>query len=145
MKTNFYRLTSGTSKKMGSTTNAQVEDEDGNEEDEDDDDDDDDDSSESDIGIHDWSNHEKQVDGGEENGIREGNAETGTSHGKNPIAQLKSYNESKKGLHRKQRGLMQWKPMRNLQFAKDEAKFAVRRTINKTKLQGRSPDVETEV
>jgi hypothetical protein len=35
-------------------------------------------------------------------------------------------------------------PMRSLQFAKDEAKFAVRRTMNKTKLEGRKPDVETE-
>ena len=34
--------------------------------------------------------------------------------------------------------------MRNLQFAKDEAKYAVRRTVNKAKLQGRQPDVESE-
>lgn len=40
---------------------------------------------------------------------------------------------------------MQWKPMRNLQFAKDEAKFAIRRTIKMGSLQGRQPDVETEV
>jgi hypothetical protein len=40
---------------------------------------------------------------------------------------------------------MQWKPMRNLAFAKDEAKkFAVRRTLKKGSLQGRYPDVETE-
>jgi hypothetical protein len=39
---------------------------------------------------------------------------------------------------------MQWKPMRNLQFVKDEAKFAVRRAVKKTSLSGRQPDVETE-
>lgn len=39
---------------------------------------------------------------------------------------------------------MQWKPMRNLAFAKNEAKFAVRRTMKKGSLQGRQPDVETE-
>lgn len=35
--------------------------------------------------------------------------------------------------------------MRNIQFAKDEATFAVRRVLNAGKLNGRSPDVETEV
>ena len=46
---------------------------------------------------------------------------------------------------RKHRGLMQWKPVRNAQFAKDEAKFAFRRVKNKmTALDGREPDVETE-
>ncbi|KFY11776.1 hypothetical protein V491_07059, partial [Pseudogymnoascus sp. VKM F-3775] len=49
-----------------------------------------------------------------------------------------------KDLHRKQRGLMQWKPMRNLQFAKDETKFAVKKTIGKWKLEGREPGVESE-
>ena len=39
---------------------------------------------------------------------------------------------------------MQWKPMRNLAFAKDQAKFAVRRTLKKGSLAGRQPDVETE-
>jgi hypothetical protein len=39
---------------------------------------------------------------------------------------------------------MQWKPMRNLAFAKDEAKFAVRKTLKKGTLAGRKPDVETE-
>ncbi len=35
--------------------------------------------------------------------------------------------------------------MRNIQFAKDEAKFAVRSVLKVGKLDGRSPDVETEV
>lgn len=39
---------------------------------------------------------------------------------------------------------MQRKPMRNLAFAKDEAKFAVRKTQRKGSLAGRKPDVETE-
>ncbi len=42
-------------------------------------------------------------------------------------------------------GLTDRKPMRNIQFAKDEAKFAVRRVMKVGKLDGRSPDVETEV
>lgn len=37
------------------------------------------------------------------------------------------------------------KPMRNLQFAKDEALFATRRVTKLGSLSGRKPDVETEV
>ena len=47
-------------------------------------------------------------------------------------------------MHRKHRGLMQWRPMRNVQFAKDEAKFAMRKIKNMGALDGRKPDVETE-
>ena len=37
------------------------------------------------------------------------------------------------------------KPMRNAQFAKDEALFAARRLMRAGSLSGRKPDVETEV
>ena len=48
---------------------------------------------------------------------------------------------------RKNRGLRQWKPVRNIVFAKDEAKFAAKKISNKLTgdLSGREPDVETEV
>ncbi|TVY54197.1 Meiotically up-regulated gene 190 protein [Lachnellula cervina] len=103
------------------------------------------DSDESDLGLNDASNNDEfgedeQTNGESEEAVRK----VGTSQARNPISQVKQYNEDKKGLHRKQRGLMQWKPMRNLAFAKDEAKFAVRRTLKKGSLQGRQPDVETE-
>lgn len=41
---------------------------------------------------------------------------------------------------------MQWKPVRNAVFAKDEATFAIRRMKQKMtgSLTGREPDVETE-
>lgn len=118
------------------------------------DDDDDSSSDESDLGLHDADGYQegktKPVDGesssngdGKEH-IEGAMKQSGSSHGKNPIGQYKNYKENSKGLHRKQRGLMQWKPIRNLQFAKNEAKFAVRRTFNKTSLQGRQPDVESE-
>ncbi|KAJ5679302.1 hypothetical protein N7462_007546 [Penicillium macrosclerotiorum] len=48
---------------------------------------------------------------------------------------------------RQQRGLMQWRPARNAAFAKDEAKFALRKMKKKIgagDLTGREPDVETE-
>jgi len=122
---------------QGATSNGDQD----NDEDDYDDDDDDDSSDDSDLGIHDADNDQQFNDTNRES---QDGGQSGSSHRRNPVSQVKSYKENSKGLHRKQRGLMQWKPMRNLAFAKDEAKFAVRRTINKTKLEGRQPDVETE-
>ncbi|KAL9617045.1 MAG: hypothetical protein Q9204_008516, partial [Flavoplaca sp. TL-2023a] len=53
---------------------------------------------------------------------------------------------NKKSEKRKGRGLMQWKPVRNLAFAKDEAKFSMKRIQHKMTggLNGREPKVETE-
>jgi hypothetical protein len=62
-----------------------------------------------------------------------------------PIQSLKNYRANQKSNHRRQRGLMQWKPIRSLAFAKDEAKFGAQKLKNKVKLRGRHPDVETEV
>ncbi|KAK3314945.1 hypothetical protein B0H66DRAFT_480712 [Apodospora peruviana] len=67
------------------------------------------------------------------------------SSSKNPIKNLKEYRSRSRDLHRQHRGLMQWKPMRNVQFAKDEALFAARRLKKVGSLNGRTPDVETEV
>ncbi|KAL2195876.1 hypothetical protein P885DRAFT_61646 [Corynascus similis CBS 632.67] len=74
-------------------------------------------------------------------------SQSGGSSGssKNPIKQYKDYRSRSRDLHRKHRGLMQWKPMRNVQFAKDEAVFATRRLMKVGSLSGRKPDVETEV
>lgn len=92
---------------------------------------------ESDLGLNDATTRSTN-----ENGEMDGN--NGSSHSSNPIKQYQNYKENSKGLHRKQRGLMQWKPVRNLVFAKDEMKFAARRMKNKASLSGRQPDVETE-
>lgn len=54
---------------------------------------------------------------------------------------------AKRTEHRQQRGLMQWRPARNAAFAKDEAKFTLRKLKKKVGaggLTGREPDVETE-
>ncbi|KAI5918760.1 hypothetical protein F4810DRAFT_725330 [Camillea tinctor] len=64
---------------------------------------------------------------------------------KNPIKQYKDYRTRSRDLHRQHRGLMQWKPMRNVQFAKNEAVYAVRRVTKVGSLSGRQPDIETEV
>ncbi|KAK8025742.1 C2 domain-containing protein [Apiospora arundinis] len=68
-----------------------------------------------------------------------------SSSSKNPVTAYKDYRNKSRDLHRQHRGLMQWRPMRNLQFAKDEAKYAVRRVTKLGALDGREPDVETEV
>ncbi|KAL5612945.1 hypothetical protein BROUX41_003978 [Berkeleyomyces rouxiae] len=64
---------------------------------------------------------------------------------KNPLKLIKSYTSRSRDLHRVERGLMQWKPMRNIRFAKDEAIYAARRVKNLGSLSGRTPDVETEI
>lgn len=70
---------------------------------------------------------------------------TGNSGSMGPIKSIKNYRENQRATHRRHRGLMQWKPIRGIAFAKDEVKFAGRRLRAKTKLTGREPDVETEV
>jgi len=54
--------------------------------------------------------------------------------------------QNKKTEERKQRGMMQWKPARNLKFAKDEGKIGLRKLKGKITggLDGRQPGVETE-
>lgn len=64
---------------------------------------------------------------------------------KNPIAALKRYRASQRDMHRRHQGLMQWKPMRGLAFAKDEVGVGVKKIRGRMKLKGREPDVETEV
>jgi hypothetical protein len=57
-----------------------------------------------------------------------------------------SNRQNKRTEERKQRGLMQWKPARNLKFAKDEGIIGIRRFKSKLTggLEGRQPGVETE-
>lgn len=105
------------------------------------------DSEESDLGLRDATNsrsNDASGAGAAEDDEISSPGRTGSSQSSNPIKQYQAYKENSKALHREQRGLMQWKPMRNLQFAKDEAKFAMRKVRNKGTLTGRKPDVETE-
>ena len=54
--------------------------------------------------------------------------------------------QNKKTEERKQRGMMQWKPVRNLKFAKDEGLIGMRKLKGRMTggLEGRQPGVETE-
>jgi hypothetical protein len=109
----------------------------------DDNDDNTSDSDESDIGVVVGTNAHDQP-----NGLGSGAGVGGndsTDFDRNVNAKSSANGQDEKDLYRKQRGLMQWKPMRNLAFAKDEAKFAVKRTLKKGSLAGRQPDVETEI
>jgi len=114
-------------------------------------DDDDDSSSDVDLGINDADTASTRSSIDEEQGspsMDSVDSETSTSSKKSsrsPIAKYKEYRDSRRDLHRKHRGLMQWRPARNAQFAKDEAVFAVRRVTKLGSLDGRKPDVETEV
>ncbi|MCJ1418967.1 hypothetical protein MMC32_005318 [Xylographa parallela] len=120
------------------------------EEDEDDNNDDDESSTDSDdLGVKDGTNTSPtqhmpghaQADGAADRGTPNGTNESP----KQALARDETLN--KKSEKRKQRGLMQWKPLRNAAFAKDEMGFAMKRV--KTKLTGglggREPDVETEI
>ncbi|KAG5938542.1 hypothetical protein E4U59_003698 [Claviceps monticola] len=107
-----------------------------------------------DLGIQDAGSDASAGDYGTEGGRRSvdtqatsaSDASDGSGSGsKNPYKAYKDYKERSRDLHRKHRGLMQWRPLRNMQFVKDEAKFAARKVKKLTALDGRQPDVETEV
>ncbi|KAI9860063.1 MAG: hypothetical protein M1830_006242, partial [Pleopsidium flavum] len=105
-----------------------------------DNDDSDDDSDDEDLGIHDGTNTNfaKTVNG-QAGGETDFDIPNGDAEKTKEVA-------NKKSEKRKERGLMQWKPMRNAAFAKDEAKFALKRVKNKMTggLGGREPGIETE-
>ena len=96
-------------------------------------------SSDSDLGIHEGRASNSQGMNGGTNGSADGLTPSSTG--------IESEKERKRNLHRNHRGIMEWKPMRNAAFAKNEAVFALRRVKNKMTggLTGRDPDVETEM
>ncbi|CAL8580352.1 hypothetical protein XPA_006081 [Xanthoria parietina] len=106
--------------------------------------DDSDDSDSDDLGIQDAQN------AGNENGTprssRSHGAANGADDGESRQEEKKREVANKKSEKRKGRGLMQWKPVRNLAFAKDEAKFSMKKVQHKLTggLGGREPTVETE-
>lgn len=73
-------------------------------------------------------------------------AGTTDSFGERPKTQKEIDRGNRKTEERKQRGLMQWKPARNLKFAKDQGIIGVRKLKGKMTggLEGREPGVETE-
>lgn len=62
------------------------------------------------------------------------------------VSEKDANKQNKRTEERKQRGLMQWKPARNMKFAKDEGKLGLRKLKNKITggMNGREPGVETE-
>lgn len=101
--------------------------------------------SSSDLGIQDATTQSRsQVDGAPAGADQNAALAENSKEGKSKKEKKEITKQDKKDLHRKQRGLMQWKPMRNLAFAKDEAVFAARKVVGKGKLEGREPTVESE-
>ena len=109
--------------------------------DDDDDDEanDDDSDSDSDLGVQDA---QSKSPGKEMKGTSNGDID-GTTIKEN---EKKRENANKRTEKRHNRGLLQWKPVRNVAFAKDEAKFTMKKMKNKLTggLSGREPDVESE-
>ncbi|KAF2767213.1 hypothetical protein EJ03DRAFT_329373 [Teratosphaeria nubilosa] len=114
-------------------------------------DDDDDDASDDDLGIQDAN-----TTNGEHSSPK-GSVETNRTSGTKASGWTQETTESERGEkdvnrqnkkteERKQRGIMQWKPARNMKFAKDEAKIGLRKISHKLTggLDGRQPGVETE-
>ena len=64
---------------------------------------------------------------------------------RNVIDEVKDFKDRKDALHRKHRGLMQWKGVRQLAWAKDEVKEKAEEVRDKVKLRQRDGGVDTEV
>ncbi|KAK3711371.1 hypothetical protein LTR37_009751 [Vermiconidia calcicola] len=96
-----------------------------------------------DLGIQDGSTRDGSFDRKSmESGWTAGTADTYGS----VTSQADINKQNKKTEERKQRGLMQWKPARNLKFAKDEGIIGIRKLKGKLTggMEGRQPGVETE-
>lgn len=108
----------------------------------DDDDNSDSDSDDEDLGVKDGTNTNFAKNMSQADGARDFDMPNGGAMNEEETQDV----ANKKSEKRKQRGLRQWKPVRNAVFAKDEAKFALRRVKHKMTggLGGREPGVETE-
>lgn len=112
-------------------------------------------SDSSDLGIQDARNAGKagNMSGQKErqgkastDGTRESFDTTRTNDTADTMDSSMSANEQRKRTEqRKHRGMMQWKPARNLKFAKDEGKIGFNKLKKKLtgSMEGRKPDVET--
>ncbi|RMZ74209.1 c2 domain [Pyrenophora seminiperda CCB06] len=77
----------------------------------------------------------------------ESTSRTSTTSGTDDTSASRNVNkQNKRAEARKHRGLMQWKPARNVKFAKDEAKLGLSKLKKRVTggLDGRQPGVETE-
>lgn len=103
--------------------------------------DEDDDDSGSDLGVVDAHNERNPSPGRQSIGTMESGWTAGTT---DTVQSQKDVNkQNKKTEERKQRGLMQWKPARNLKFAKNESIIGMRKLKGKIigGLDGRQPGV----
>ncbi|KAF2090300.1 hypothetical protein K490DRAFT_63175 [Saccharata proteae CBS 121410] len=118
---------------------------------------------ESDLGIQDAENTSgaHEMSGHQEGGGGAGQARSGkksvdtsrsdgtyntTSTADSSKSEKDVNRQNKRTEQRKQRGLQQWKPARNMKFAKDESIIGMRKLKNRLtgKMEGRQPGVDTE-
>lgn len=109
----------------------------------DDDDNEDSDSDDGELGIRDGTNTDFAKNMSQADGARDFDMPNGGAMNAEETQDV----VNKKSEKRMQRGLRQWKPVRNVVFARDEAKFALKRVKHKMTggLGGREPGVETEM
>jgi len=69
----------------------------------------------------------------------------GSNGKRGTIDQIKDYKEHKKQLHRQNRGMMQWKGPRTLQWMKHKVDHAEEAIVSKFKHSERDTGIETEV
>ena len=110
-------------------------------------DDESDDDSSDDLGIHDADTvGSASLTSGGQGGAGQSRTSVDTSQTGNSTTSKGDVNkQNKKPEERTQRGMMQWKPARNLKFAKDEGKLGLKKLKSKVTggLEGRQPGVET--
>jgi len=102
-----------------------------------------DDESSDDLGIQDATN----MSGSSRRKAGQGSGQTDANDDALNARDQKSVNaQNKRTEARKHRGIMQWKPARNVKFAADEGKIGFRKLKNKFTggLEGRQPGVQTE-
>jgi len=118
---------------------------DNDDDDDDDDEEDDDDDSDSDLGIRD-ATHRGPDDGRKSIATMESGWTAGTNDTLDTLSPKEINRQNRNTEHRKHRGVMQWKPVRNLKFAKDQSIIGARKLKGKITggLDGRQPGVETE-
>jgi hypothetical protein len=126
--------------------NDEDEDDEEEEEDDDDDDDDNDNDSDSDIGIQDATHKRRSDDARKSIGTMNSGWTAGTNDTIDALSPKEVNRQNRNTEHRKHRGVMQWKPVRNLKFAKDQSIIGARKLKGKITggLDGRQPGVETE-
>ncbi|KKY29110.1 putative c2 calcium-dependent membrane targeting [Phaeomoniella chlamydospora] len=75
----------------------------------------------------------------------DGNQDTSSDGSRGPLDSARDYKKHRKQLHRQHRGLMQWKTVRSLDWAKTKVGNTKDEVVDKFRHSERGPGIETEV